>query len=294
MRSMTAYGRKQMLVDGRELTVEIKTVNHRFLDIAFRLPRAFAFAEDGIRKQMGECLKRGHADVNMTYRNSRSDARELVLDEALVNKYADAYRRIGLMTGCEEKELLAGISAFIAAQPDVLNLSVCEEDQEAVQALIGDALADVLSSVCSMRETEGQALKEDLTFHLNQLAAIRDQIETLAPKVPKAYQEKLQARLAELGVKEIDPARLAQEVALMADRCAIDEELSRLVSHIAQMRATMEQDGEVGRRLDFLTQELNREVNTIGSKASDAEIAKLVVAAKSEIEKIREQVQNVE
>lgn len=290
MRSMTGYGRKQVLVDGRELTVEIKTVNHRFLDIAFRLPRAFAFAEDGIRKQMGESLKRGHADVNMIYRNSRADARELSLDEALVQKYAEAYRKIGQLISNEQP----CNAAFIAAQPDVLTLSVCEEDQEAVQALIRGALAEVLEAVCTMRETEGEALKADLMFHLDQLAAIRDQIEKLAPNVPKVYQEKLQQRLAELGVKEIDPARLAQEVALMADRCAIDEELSRLVSHIAQMCATMNQEGEVGRRLDFLTQELNREVNTIGSKASDAEIAKLVVAAKSEIEKIREQVQNVE
>lgn len=290
MRSMTGYGRKQVLVDGRELTVEIKTVNHRFLDIAFRLPRAFAFAEDGIRKQMGESLKRGHADVNMIYRNSRADARELSLDEALVQKYAEAYRKIGQLISNEQP----CNAAFIAAQPDVLTLSVCEEDQEAVQALIRGALAEVLEAVCMMRETEGEALKADLMFHLDQLAAIRDQIEKLAPNVPKVYQEKLQQRLAELGVKEIDPARLAQEVALMADRCAIDEELSRLFSHISQMRSTMEQDGEVGRRLDFLTQELNREVNTIGSKASDAEIAKLVVTAKSEIEKIREQVQNVE
>lgn len=294
MRSMTGYGRKQVLMDGRELTVEIKTVNHRFLDIAFRLPRAFAFAEDGIRKQMGESLKRGHADVNMTYRNSRADARELVLDEALVQKYLDAYRKIGRMAGSDDKELYDGAAAFIAAQPEVLTLSVCEEDQETVQALIRDTLAEVLHAVCIMREAEGKALKEDLTFHLNQLAALRDQIEMLAPNVPKTYQEKLQIRMADLGVKEIDPARLAQEVALMADRCAIDEELSRLLSHIAQMRAAMEQEGEVGRRLDFLTQEMNREVNTIGSKASDAEIAKLVVAAKSEIEKIREQVQNIE
>lgn len=290
MRSMTGYGRKQVLVDGRELTVEVKTVNHRFLDISFRLPRAFAFAEDGIRKQMGENLKRGHADVNMTYRNSRADARELSLDEALVQKYADAYLKIGQMIGNEQP----CTAAFIAAQQDVISISVCEEDQEAVQTLIRDTLGEVLADVCNMRETEGEALKRDLAFHLDQLAQNREQIEKLAPGVPKAYQEKLQLRLAELGVKEIDPARLAQEVALMADRCAIDEELSRLVSHIAQFRATMEQDGEVGRRLDFLTQELNREVNTIGSKASDAEIAKLVVNAKSEIEKIREQVQNVE
>lgn len=290
MRSMTGYGRKQVMADGRELTIEIKTVNHRFLDIAFRLPRAFAFAEDGIRKQMGEKLKRGHADVNMIYRNIRADARELSLDEALVQKYAEAFQKIGVLIGnpmpCD--------AAFIAAQPDVLAVTVCEEDQEAVQKLIGETLEKVLSDVCRMRETEGEALKQDLAFHLDQLAAIRSQIEWLAPGVPLAYQEKLKVRLAELGVKEMDPARLSQEVALMADRCAIDEELSRLVSHIAQFRATMEQDGEVGRRLDFLTQELNREVNTIGSKASDAEIAKLVVAAKSEIEKIREQVQNVE
>lgn len=290
MRSMTGYGRKQVLQDGRELTVEIKTVNHRFLDIAFRLPRAFAFAEDAVRKQLGESLKRGHADVNMIYRNSRADARELALDEALVMKYADAYRKIGELIGSDK----ACDAAFIAAQPDVMTLSVCEEDQEAVRKLVRETVDEVLSDVIRMRETEGLALKADLDYHLDQLSSIRDEIEKLAPGVPRAYQEKLIARLAELGVKEVDPARLAQEVALMADRCAIDEELSRLISHIAQFRDTMEQDGEVGRRLDFLTQELNREVNTIGSKASDAEIAKLVVAAKSEIEKIREQVQNVE
>ena len=295
MRSMTGYGRKQVSVDGRELTVEVKTVNHRFLDISFRLPRAFAFAEDAIRKQIGETLKRGHVDVNMIYRNSRSDARELSLDEGLVKKYTEAYKKIADMVGYYYN---AGEDAnpitFIASQPDVLTLSVCEEDQEAVLALIRNTLDNVLSDLCCMRETEGENLKQDLAFHLDCLAEIRDQIEKLAPGVPKAYQEKLQLRMAELGVKEIDPARLAQEVALMADRCAIDEELSRLVSHIAQMRSAMEQQGEVGRRLDFLTQELNREVNTIGSKASDAESARLVVAAKSEIEKIREQVQNVE
>lgn len=290
MRSMTGYGRKQMMVDGRELTVEIKTVNHRFLDIAFRLPRSFAFAEEMIRKQMGESLKRGHADVSMQYRNIRSDARELTVDEALAVKYAQAICKIGELIGNAQP----CSPSFIAGQQDVITLSVCEEDQEAVQKLIQAALENVLSDVCRMRDIEGENLKKDLTLHLDLLAGIRDEIEKLAPRVPRIYQEKLQMRLAELGVKEIDPQRLAQEVALMADRCAIDEELSRLISHIQQMRDTLEAEGEVGRRLDFLTQELNREVNTIGSKCSDAEIAKLVVEAKSEIEKIREQVQNVE
>ena len=169
-----------------------------------------------------------------------------------------------------------------------------DEDQEAVLSLLKDALDAALSDVIAMREKEGDALKADLKLHLNETARLRNEIALLAPKVPKSYQEKLQARIKELGVKEIDEQRLAQEVALMADRCAIDEELSRLESHIGQMRQALEAEGETGRRLDFLTQELNREVNTIGSKASDAEITKLVVTAKTEIEKLREQVQNVE
>ncbi len=291
MRSMTGYGRRQITVDGRELTVEIKTVNHRFLDIALRFPRALTFAEEGVRKQLGKDLRRGHVDINATYRNMRTDARVVRVDEGLAAQYMAAIRSLGtILNGTGEIDF----ASFIAAQPDVLTVSVAEEDMEAVQQLISDVLDDTVKEVVRMREIEGENLKKDLTMHLDLLSELRDQIEAMAPEVPKAYQKKLQDRLGELGVKEIDPARLAQEVALMADRCAIDEELSRLVSHIAQMRSTMEQEGEVGRRLDFLTQELNREVNTIGSKASDARIATLVVAAKSEIEKIREQVQNVE
>ena len=161
-------------------------------------------------------------------------------------------------------------------------------------ALLMETLNLAISDVQEMRGKEGLSLQADLTFHLGEVTRMRDEIALLAPQVPLNYQEKLKQRLNELGVKEIDEQRLAQEVALMADRCAIDEELSRLISHIAQMTDTINQQGETGRRLDFLTQELNREVNTIGSKASDAQITKLVATAKSEIEKLREQVQNVE
>ena len=289
MMSMTGYGRKQHQADGREITLEIKTVNHRFLDVSARLPRALSFAEDAVRKQISEALTRGHADVFLTYTNTREDAREVRVDEALTAQYVTALKKLTEVIG--EK---GDAFAFIAAQPDVLTVTTKEEDQEAVSALLRETLADVLGEVRRMRAIEGEALKKDLTLHLDALAALRDEIEKLAPGVPKSYQEKLLARLRDLGVKELDEQRLAQEVALMADHCAIDEELSRLRSHISQMRAAMEAEGEVGRRLDFLTQELNREVNTIGSKASDAEITKLVVQAKSEIEKLREQVQNVE
>ena len=301
MRSMTGYGRRQASRDGREMTVEVKTVNHRFLDISCRLPRALSFAEDAVRKQIGAALKRGHADVNVTYLNLRQDARQVRVDEGLARQYRDAMLlmrgtlfEVGVNSSDEMRHLSDHDVSFIASQPDVLQVTVAEEDQEAVLSLLAETLALALEDVAAMREKEGAALRDDLSFHLGEVQRLREEINLLAPRVPVIYRDKLQARLRELGVKELDEQRLAQEVAIMADRCAIDEELSRLLSHIGQMRQAIEAEGETGRRLDFLTQELNREVNTIGSKASDAEITKLVVAAKSEIEKLREQVQNVE
>jgi len=287
---MTGYGRRQLSREGREITVEMKTVNHRFLDVSCRLPRALSFAEDAVRKQLSKALRRGHVDLNVSYLNLRSDAREVRVDEGLAAQYKEAIAKLHRQVGGEND---CGLS-FIAAQPDVLNVTVCEEDQEAVLSLLADAVEETLQDVVAMRELEGAALKKDLEEHLMGVAKLRDEIAALAPRVPLMYQEKLKARLNELGVKEIDEQRLAQEVALMADRCAIDEELSRLVSHMKQMQDTMGSAGETGRRLDFLTQELNREANTIGSKASDADITKCVVNMKSEIEKLREQVQNVE
>ena len=294
MRSMTGYGRRTVSRDGREITVEIKTVNHRFLDLSCRLPRALSFAEDALRKQIAASLKRGHADVNVNYLNLRQDAREIRVDEGLALQYKEALLQVRRVTRREGVSINDEEADWIAAQPDVMQVTVREEDQEAVLALLSEAAGEALIDVNAMREKEGSALHDDLAEHLDQVKSLRDGIAALAPRVPLIYQEKLQSRLRELGVKEIDEQRLAQEVALMADRCAIDEELARLLSHIGQMREALEAEGEIGRRLDFLTQELNREINTIGSKASDAEITKLVVTAKSEIEKLREQVQNVE
>ena len=294
MLSMTGYGRRQLSRDGREITVEVKTVNHRFLDLSCRLPRALSFAEDALRKRIGQTLRRGHADVNVNYLNLRQDAREVRLDEGLVLQYKEALLRAREIARNERSSIRDENVEWIIQQPDVLQVTVKDEDQETVLSLLLDALDAALSDVAAMRKKEGDALKADLMLHLDETAKIRNEIALLAPKVPVLYQEKLKARIRELGVQELDQQRLAQEVALMADRCAVDEELSRLESHIGQMRQTLESEGEVGRRLDFLTQEMNREVNTIGSKASDAEITKLVVTAKTEIEKLREQVQNVE
>lgn len=290
MQSMTGYGRRQVTLDGREMTVEVKTVNHRFLDISIRMPRNLGFMEDGVRKQLGSVLKRGHADVFIAYRNLREDAREVMVDEALLTAYQKAMKKAAHITDTKNTMMLSNYVTL----PDVLRITEGEEDQAAVLTLFHQTAATVLEDVCAMRKREGNALKADLVFHLNALEELGQRIGQKAPMVAQMYRERLEARLNELPIAPVEPQRLAQEVALFADKCAIDEELSRLASHIAQMRELMERGGEAGRKLDFLVQELNREVNTIGSKAADAEITSWVVEAKSEIEKLREQVQNVE
>ncbi len=290
MRSMTGYGRRLVAADGREMTVELRTVNHRFLDISFRLPKRCAFLEEVLRHKLGERLSRGHVDVSLTYVNNREDAREVRVDLLLAMEYQAALHQLSEALQCEGKTN----AAFYASLPNVLTETEKEEDQEALSELTRQVVSLALDDVIAMREREGKSLAADLTAHLNELERLTIQIAERAPIVPVLYRERLTARLKEAVVSDVDPQRLAQEVALFADKCAIDEELSRLSSHIAQMREAIEQDGETGRRLDFLTQELNREVNTIGSKASDAQITNLVLSAKGEIEKLREQVQNVE
>ena len=289
MESMTGYGRCQMMREGREITVEIKTVNHRFLDISFRMPRNLSFLEEAFKPILQQMLHRGHADVSVQYRNTRMDAHVVSLDEGLLKAYAEAYRRAGNVIGTDEQPGLGQLLSY----PDVLNVDTAEEDRDAVTELACEAARKAVDQVCGMRRREGEALRQDMLLHLDELESLRARIEKIAPTVPLAYWDRLLERVRELGVENADPSRIAQEVALMADHCAIDEELSRLASHITQMRTCLNEEAEAGRKLDFLVQEMNREVNTTGSKASDLNITKLVVAAKSEIEKLREQAQNV-
>lgn len=290
MRSMTGYGRTQCVQDGREMTVEVKSVNHRFLDVSPRLPRHLGFAEDMLRKLIGENMQRGHVDVFVTYRNSRSDARKVTLDAALAAAYRDAMAELSAATGAENN-----VSLYEYAQlPDVLTVTEQEEDREAVSALLRETLLGALKEADAMRLREGEALKNDLSFHLELLEKLRQQIAARAPGVTEDYRVRLMQRIEECGVNDIDQQRLIQEVAIFADRAAIDEEISRLDSHIRQAYKLMNGEEMCGSKLNFLVQEMNREVNTIGSKAMDADIAKMVVDAKSEIEKLREQIQNVE
>jgi len=290
MKSMTGYGRCHIEEDGREMTVEVKSVNHRFLDISYRLSRTLSFLDDAVRKGVGARLARGHVDVFVSYANHRQDAKEVRVDTALAAAYKDALCQLAAAVG---KDADVPLSDY-ARLPDVLTVQEKEEDQQAVRELFERALSGALDALIDMREQEGARMRADILEKIANIAAIREKVAERAPLVVAEYRDKLHQRIAALTEGEIDEARLITEVAIFADRAAIDEELVRLLSHIAAIRETVELAEPVGRKLDFLVQELNREVNTIGSKASDTMIAQAVVSAKGEIEKLREQVQNVE
>ena len=290
MRSMTGYGKGKDACDGRELTIEIKSVNHRFLDISLHCARRCVFLEDQIRAQIGQALKRGHADVTVSYQNTRNDARMVTVDSDLALRYQEA---LDVLARALNRPNDVPLSYFASIE-NVLTETENDEDQDALRALCTKAMQEALQGICRMRQREGESLRADLAFHLDALEKLVEQIEVYAPQVPELYRDRLLKRLAEMQIKDVEPQRIAQEVALFADKCAIDEELSRLHSHISQMRRLFDAEGETGKKLDFLTQEMNREVNTIGSKASDVRITDCVVAAKNEIEKLREQVQNIE
>ncbi len=290
MRSMTGCGSGKVQRGGWEVTVDLKTVNHRFLDIGMRLPRNLSFLEQTVRDTLGQKIRRGHADVFLTVKRTEDSAAEVECDAELAARYLEAANTISQKTGVVN-DLTA---SRLMKMEGVLTLNEREMDEETVASICAEAISIAAAQLTQMREREGAHLKEDLAMHLDATDALRQQILARAPLVVTEYREKLENRLKNLVTDAVEPQRLAQEVAIIADRCAIDEELSRLDSHIRQMRKYLESEGESGKKMDFLIQEMNREANTIGSKASDAEIAQHVVDLKSEIEKLREQIQNVE
>lgn len=288
MQSMTGYGRARACRDGREITIELKTVNHRFLDLSFRMPKNLMFLEDMLRARINaSALKRGHVDVFVTYANTRADAREVSVDGTLLEAFAQALK--GAKDALDPYRRMTAAEALTLS--GALTITQAEEDAGAVGELAAEAFDAALDKLMDMRLKEGDHLQADLLSNLEELSTLRKAVAERAPEVPLEYRQRLTARLEEWQVNA-DAQRVAQEVAFMADHCAIDEELSRLESHIAQFRDSVENGVEVGRKLDFLIQEMNREINTIGSKASDGQIAQCVVSAKCVVEKLREQVQN--
>lgn len=290
--SMTGFGRGMAAQDGREMTVELKSVNHRYLDLSFRMPRHISFAEDTLRTALNDSLSRGHVDVYVNYRNTRSDAKEVRIDTALLGAYLKSVKAAAAELREENDMTLSNALRL----PDVMDIVEADEDDEAVKALTKEAVDKAIAELITARRGEGERLANDLTERLATVDELRGKIETRAPMVVEEYRIKLNERIEAMlgGTVEVDAQRLATEVALFADKASIDEELVRLKSHTAQARELLSQSEAAGRRLDFVVQEMNREFNTIGSKANDAEIAKLVILGKAELEKIREQVQNIE
>ncbi len=291
MKSMTGYGKGAASRDGRELTVELKSVNHRFLDVSLRLPRVLSCIEDAVRGTIAERLSRGHIDVFVNYRNTRSDAKTVRVDETLLSAYVEAARSANAALSLRDDLTLSNVLRL----PDVTEIVPADEDTDALISLAKEATVLALDALIEMRVAEGERLRAALEAGVNTMDAYREAILSRAPFVSEEYRKKLNERIASvLSDTEIDRARLATEVALFADRCCIDEELVRLRSHIAQFRTYLSANEPVGRNMDFIVQEMNRECNTIGSKANDAALTKSVLGCKAEIEKLREQIQNVE
>ncbi len=290
MYSMTGYGRATNQADGRTMTIELKSVNHRFLDLNFRMPRSFAFLEDAARKTIAGKLSRGHVDVFVTYVNLRDDSKIVTADMGLVKAYMTALDEIEKETALRDDRSLSLISRL----PDALRITENAEDEEALKELMISTMNDALDNLNAMRLKEGEAMKADMLTKISEIEKENEFIEKRYPETVSEYQAKLKARVEELLNGQLDENRLAQEVAIMADRAAIAEETVRLKSHIRQAREKCALTEPVGRSLDFIVQEMNREVNTISSKSQDIPITQSVIACKSAIEKLREQLQNVE
>jgi len=291
IKSMTGFGRGEKREDGKEFVVEIKTVNHRYSDIYIKIPRQISFLEDRVRDVVSKRISRGKADVFISYDNYGEDSRKVIFDEALAKAYLNAVEQLRDKYGLKDDISVSLISGF----PDVLRVEKEEEDAEKLWELLGEAVENALDALVSMREIEGQELKKNVLEKADCIEGILAEITKRAPNVVYEYKKRLENRIKELlDQQTVDESRIAMEVAIFADRCSIDEELVRLGSHINQLRETFNLEQPVGRKLDFLLQEMNREINTIGSKASDLEITRYVVEVKSELEKIREQIQNIE
>ncbi|MHB8927012.1 MAG: YicC/YloC family endoribonuclease [Bacillota bacterium] len=291
IRSMTGYGRGQLSNGQRKAMVEVRSVNHRFSEVVIRMPKELSPLEERIRNLVQARVSRGRVDVLVSRDDFRGKRRKVEVDRDLAASYFEGLKELQQTLGLRAQARLE----LIARLPDVFTLAEVPEDLEELWHGLAGAVERALDEMLAMREREGGRLGDDLLERLKVIEASTAAIEARAPQVVEEYRRRLTDRVKEIlpGVA-VDEGRLTTEIVLFAERSNVTEELVRLRSHLAQMREGLGQSEAVGRRLDFLLQEMNREINTIGSKAADGEIAKVVIDVKSELEKIREQVQNIE
>ncbi len=286
---MTGYGRGETVSEQLDILVEIKAVNNKFLDTNIRMPKEFSALEDRLRRMLSERLDRGKIDMYVTVDWLEGAPRKVIVDKALAMAYHEALDELAKALG---KDSDAGV-ARLASFPDVISLRDVPPDLEGIWQLLSEAANGAISGLIAMRESEGAQLVRDLQGRVETIKENLSEIERIMPEGAPAYREKLMKKLEEIKMT-VDEQRFAQEAALMAERCDCTEETVRLRSHIAQFSAMLRAEGPIGRKMDFLVQEMNRETNTIGSKSQDIRITGLVLELKSDIEKVREQIQNIE
>ncbi len=291
IRSMTGYGKAQKLVDGREIAVEIRSVNHRFFEFSARVPRSMGYLEEKLKSFVYQYVSRGKVDISVTVVSIDEMDSQVLVNTPLAKGYLDALRNLSRELGVEDDVTMSTLARF----HDIFVLQKVDADADALWEAVRQVAEEALTSYLAMRAAEGEKLRADILNRLDVIEGYVARVEERSPQTVEEYRAKLYAKLCEvLGDQQIDEQRILTEAAIFADKIAVNEETVRLRSHIAQMRQFLQSPQPVGRKMDFLVQEFNREANTIGSKAQDIEIARIVVELKSEIEKIREQVQNIE
>ena len=291
VRSMTGFGRAQASVEGYNITVEIRSVNHRYFEFYAKMPRAYSFLEEKVKALLSTGISRGKVECSIQLEATADESVVVSVNEPLAKGYVDAVRQIA-----DTFNLLDDMTAFTVARfSDVLSVSKAPVDEELLWSKVSPVVQEALDGFVSMRATEGERLADDVLSRAETILGNVAYIEERSPETVKQYSEKLLERMRTvLGDTQVDEARILTEAAVYADKVAVAEETVRLRSHIDQLRSMLASDEAIGRKLDFLVQEINREANTIGSKAQDVDIARRVIDIKAEVEKIREQIQNIE
>ena len=291
IKSMTGYGRCERIIGTKKITAELKSVNHRFSDYNIKVPRQYGFLEDRVRQLISKEVARGKIDVYVNLESCGEADKTVMVNKELAGNYVEILRDL-----CETFSLKDDISvSTIASFTDIFRAEPKRDDEEEIWTAVSEVLADAVSSFISMRAREGERIERDLRERVTYMKSLANEIDKLSPMAVEAYKAKLYQKIKEvIDEREPDDARILTEVAIFADKVAVNEETVRLASHYDEFFTILDSNEPAGRKLDFLIQEINREVNTIGSKASDLEIAKLVVTLKGEIEKLREQIQNIE
>lgn len=291
IRSMTGYGKSNLNIDGREYQVEIKSVNHRYLDMNIKMPKTLSYLEETVKKEISAKIKRGKIDVFITFENNSQEGKNIKINKELAQIYINQLKELA-----QEEDISSNIEVIdIAKFPDILTIKIDEEDEKIKNEII-QATKEATDKIIDMKNIEGQKIAQDL---LERIERIENKIEEISKKstgLIEEYVVKLEKRIKEiLKTEEVDKTRLAQEVVIYADKCSIEEEITRLKSHIYQFKNLIADNNEtIGKKLDFIIQEMNRETNTIGSKANNLEITNGVIDIKTELEDIREQIQNIE